>query len=83
MSEKEINPKKATVKQAKATKTAKRTTKTAAHTIDATDIFEQQSKSLPVLKDTKGNSMALTVQNINTIGTTAGAGVGRLADEIM
>lgn len=83
MSEKEINPKKATVKQAKATKTAKRTTKTASHTIDATDIFEQQSKSLPVLKDTKGNSMALTVQNINTIGTTAGAGVGRLADEIM
>ncbi|MCU6294844.1 hypothetical protein, partial [Escherichia coli] len=83
MSEKEINPKKATVKQAKANKTAKRTTKTAAHTIDATDIFEQQSKPLPVLKDTKGNSMALTVQNINTIGTTAGAGVGRLADEIM
>lgn len=27
--------------------------------------------------------MSLTVQNINTVGTTAGAAVGRLADEIM
>lgn len=80
MSEKEINPKKATVK---ATKTAKRTTKTAAHTIDASDIFEQPTKTLPALKDTKGNTMSLTVQNINSIGTNAGTSVGRLADEIM
>lgn len=78
MSEKEINPKKATTKAAKRT-----TTKTKGNTFDASDIFDQQAKTLPVLKDTKGNTMSLTVQNINTIGTTAGAGVGRLADEIM
>lgn len=81
MSEKEINPKKAST----AAKSAKRTTKTASkgNTIDASDIFNQTTKSLPVLKDVKGNTMSLTVQNINTVGTTAGAAVGRLADEIM
>lgn len=81
MSEKEINPKKTTT----AAKTTKRSTKTASkgHTIDASDIFNQTTKSLPVLKDVKGNTMSLTVQNINTVGTTAGAAVGRLADEIM
>lgn len=80
MSEKEINPKKST---AKAAKTVRRTTKAKGNTFDSSDIFEQTSKSLPVLKDAKGNSMSLTVENINTIGTSAGANVGRLADQIM
>lgn len=80
MSEKEINPKKST---AKAAKTARRTTKAKGNTFDSSDIFEQTTKSLPVLKDAKGNSMSLTVENINTIGTSAGANVGRLADQIM
>ena len=80
MSEKEINPKKST---AKAAKTVRRTTKAKGNTFDSSDIFEQTTKSLPVLKDAKGNSMSLTVENINTIGTSAGANVGRLADQIM
>ena len=81
MAEKEINPKKSST----VTKNTKRSSKTAAkgHTIDASDIFNHTTKSLPVLKDVKGNTMSLTVQNINTVGTTAGAAVGRLADEIM
>lgn len=80
MSEKEINPKKATAKP----RAAKAATKTRpAATLDASDMFESRAKSLPVLKDSKGNSMALTVSNINAIGTEASAGVSRLADEIM
>lgn len=80
MSEKEINPKKVTAKKPRVTQAKTKTRQ--AGTFDS-DIFEQSQKSLPVLKDSNGQSMALTVANINTIGTTAGAGIGKLADEIM
>lgn len=80
MSEKEINPKKATVKKPRASQVKAKTRQ--AETFDS-DIFEQSQKSMPVLKDSRGQSMALTIANINTIGTSAGAGVGKLADEIM
>lgn len=79
MSEKEINPKQA-AKKPRATQSKTKTRQ--AETFDS-DIFEQSQKTLPVLKDAKGNSMELTLTNINTIGTTAGVGIGKLADEIM
>lgn len=81
MSEKEINPKKKTASKAKATTTT-RTRKKKADSVVG-DIFEQAAASLPMLRDTKGTNIALTVDNINNMGTEAGAAVGRLADQIL
>lgn len=80
MAEKEINPKKATASKAKAT-----ATKTRAKKADAAvgDIFEQAAASLPTLRDTKGSSVELTIANISSMGTEAGAAVDRLADQIL
>lgn len=81
MSEKEINPKKKTASKAKATTTTRTRTKKADSVVG--DIFEQAAASLPMLRDTKGTNIALTVDNINNMGTEAGAAVGRLADQIL
>lgn len=83
MSEKEINPK------AKASTTTKASTrKTAAkkgQTFESGS-FEQDAKNLPstaVLKDSKGGTLALTIENINTLGTDVGTGIGKLSDDIL
>lgn len=80
MAEKEINPKKAPASKAKAT-----ATKTRAKKADAAvgDIFEQAAASLPTLRDNKGSSVELTIANISSMGTEAGAAVDRLADQIL
>lgn len=90
MSEKEINPK---AKKSTATKTRARKVKSAANeaaTIDATlnsaGEFGTSEKSLPstaVLKDSKGGTLALTIENINTLGTDVGTGLGKLSDDIL
>lgn len=83
MSEKEINPK---AKTTTATKTRARKTATKkAETYDAGS-FEQDAKNLPstaVLKDSKGGQLALTIENINTLGTDVGTGIGKLSDDIL
>lgn len=83
MSEKEINPK---AKTATTTKTrAKKTAEKKGETFDAGS-FEQDAKSLPstaVLKDSKGGTLALTIENINTLGTDVGTGIGKLSDDIL
>lgn len=81
MSEKEINPKATTTAKTRARKTATKK----AETIDAAT-FEQDSKNLPstaVLKDSKGGTLALTIENINTLGTDVGTGIGKLSDDIL
>lgn len=83
MSEKEINPK---AKAATTTKTrAKKTAEKKGQTFDAGS-FEQDAKNLPstaVLKDSKGGTLALTIENINTLGTDVGTGIGKLSDDIL
>lgn len=83
MSEKEINPK---AKTATTTKTrAKKTAEKKGETFDAGS-FEQDAKNLPstaVLKDSKGGTLALTIENINTLGTDVGTGIGKLSDDIL
>lgn len=83
MSEKEINPK---AKAATTTKTrAKKTAEKQGQTFDAGS-FEQDAKNLPstaVLKDSKGGTLALTIENINTLGTDVGTGIGKLSDDIL
>lgn len=78
MSEKEINPAKVTKPSAR--KTTNKTKKT--QTFDANTVSEG-TKDLPVLRDAKGSVLALTVENINKIGTDTGANVGRLADQVL
>lgn len=80
MAEKEINPKKAPASKAKATATKTRTKKADAA---VGDIFEQAAASLPTLRDSKGSSVELTIANISSMGTEAGAAVDRLADQIL
>lgn len=83
MSEKEINPK---AKTTTSTKTrARKTAEKKGETFDAGS-FEQDTKNLPstaVLKDSKGGTLALTIENINTLGTDVGTGIGKLSDDIL
>lgn len=77
MSEKEINPTKATKKTS--TKTRK------ALAMDDS-ILETPKKNLPsnvALRDTKGTQLALTIENINSIGTVTGTKVAALSNDIL
>ena len=82
MSEKEINPKaKATTTKTRARKTATRKGETF-----ESGTFEADAKNLPstaVLKDSKGGTLALTIENINTVGTDVGQAIGALSDDIL
>ncbi|QOI72358.1 putative TelA-like protein [Erwinia phage pEa_SNUABM_50] len=51
-------------------------------TIDQ-DVFEQEQKNLPVLRDAKGTQMELTVSNIHSLGSDAGQNIGKLSEEIL
>ena len=48
-----------------------------------TTVVEQSEKSLPALRDAKGSQIALTVTNINTLGSDAGQNIGKLSEEIL
>lgn len=77
MSEKEINP-------AKATKTTKTRTRKA-QVIDES-ILETPTKNLPsttALMGSKGTQLSLTVENINTIGTVTGTKIAALSNDIL
>ncbi|QOI71819.1 putative TelA-like protein [Erwinia phage pEa_SNUABM_47] len=75
--EAEQQPAKRTRKpRAKATKQAEPVT------IDQ-DVFEQEQKNLPVLRDAKGTQMELTVSNIHSLGSDAGQNIGKLSEEIL
>lgn len=69
-------------------KAAKRTRKPAAakqrepETFDQEE-FTQPEKNLPVLRDSKGATMELTIANINTLGSDAGQNIGKLSEEIL
>ncbi|BAQ02824.1 hypothetical protein [Klebsiella phage K64-1] len=77
MSEKEINP----------TKAAKKTnTKTRKALAMDDSILETPKKNLPsnvALRDTKGTQLALTIENINSIGTVTGTKVAALSNDIL
>lgn len=75
MTEKEINPKKTTTRKPRATKTV-------ARTFDA-DILDQNQKQLPALVDTKGTQIALTIDNIGTIGSVTGTKIAALSNDIL
>lgn len=47
------------------------------------DVFEQEQKNLPVLRDAKGTQIELTVSNINQLGSDAGQNIGKLSEEIL
>lgn len=51
-------------------------------TID-NETFEEAEKSLPVLRDSKGTQMELTVTNIHSLGSDAGQSIGKLSEEIL
>ncbi|QOI71275.1 putative TelA-like protein [Erwinia phage pEa_SNUABM_12] len=75
--EAEQQPAKRTRKpRAKATKQAEPVT------IDQ-DVFEQEQKNLPVLRDAKGTQMELTASNIHSLGSDAGQNIGKLSEEIL
>lgn len=77
MSEKEINPTKATKKT---------TTKTRKAVVVDESILETPKKNLPsnvALRDTKGTQLSLTVENINSIGTVTGTKVAALSNDIL
>lgn len=78
MSEKEINP----LTENPRKHTRKTTEKKKKSTINV-EAFSDKAKDLPVLRDSKGSAIALTVENINRIGTDTGANVGRLADQVL
>ena len=78
MAEKEINP--------KTTKATAKTTTTRARKKTVEAAFEGTEKSLPstaVLRNGNGDSMALTIENINTVGTDVGFAIGQLSDDIL
>lgn len=67
----------------KATRTKRKTTKKAAAvTIDQSE-FKQEEKNLPVLRDSKGTQIELSVANIHTLGADAGQSIGKLSEEIL
>ncbi|QOE32585.1 toxic anion resistance protein [Klebsiella phage Muenster] len=77
MSEKEINPTKATKKT---------NTKTRKALAMDDSILETPKKNLPsnvALRDTKGTQLALTIENINSIGTVTGTKVAALSNDIL
>jgi len=43
----------------------------------------QSEKNLPVLRDSKGTTMELTIANIHTLGSDAGQNIGKLSEEIL
>jgi uncharacterized protein YaaN involved in tellurite resistance len=53
-----------------------------AQTFDQEEI-SQTEKSLPVLRDSKGTEIQLTVANIHTLGADAGQSIGKLSEEIL
>jgi uncharacterized protein YaaN involved in tellurite resistance len=69
-------------------KAVKRTRKPAAakqrepETFDQEE-FTQPEKNLPVLRDSKGATLELTIANINTLGSDAGQNIGKLSEEIL
>ncbi|SOK59147.1 Tellurite resistance protein [Yersinia phage fHe-Yen9-03] len=60
-----------------------RTTKKAEPVTIDQDVFEQETKNLPVLRDAKGTQMELTVSNIHSLGSDAGQNIGKLSEEIL
>lgn len=53
-----------------------------AQTFDQEEI-KQSEKNLPVLRDSKGTEIQLTVANIHTLGSDAGQSIGKLSEEIL
>lgn len=80
MSEKDITP-----AAKKTTRTRKATTKTKTKEKDVVmnDVFEESTKQLPSILSGKGESLALTVSNINNLGMDAGSGISVLNDQIL
>lgn len=84
MSEKEINPKAIVKTKTKAkAKKAATVSRTIDETIDFVDVETKNLPAAPVLKDSKGGTLALTIENINTLGTDVGTGIGKLSDDIL
>ena len=81
MSEKDITP------AAKKTRTRKpaaaKPTKEKAEKVIDSETFEQSEKQLPSIRKGNGESLALTVSNINNLGMDAGSGISVLNDEIL
>lgn len=80
MTEKDITP-----ETKKATRTRKTTTKTKAKEKDVAvnEAFQESTKQLPSIRTSSGESLALTVSNINNLGMDAGTGISVLNDQIL